>query len=213
MIYDEIPKNNIEKTSSFKENQVLFEKLKNGDKRARETLIYNNLGIITSIINHKFVLSFDNNLLSYEDIFMIGIEGLIKAIDNFDISKNYKFSTFAYKCIKNEILQYIKKCRNTLEYSLDEMIEKQKEKNFIFSSKYDMASQIEFEETKNELRKIFKNLTPYEKKLLSLYMGIRTKKLSGKEIGKIFGCSQSYCNRIKKQTLQKMYKQLQKNNS
>ena len=203
----------IGKTFNSGENKEFMEKLKNGDKSARETLIFHNLGIIADIINHKFIYFLDNDLLSYEDLFMTGIEGLIKAIDYFKLEKNFKFSTYAYKCINNELSMYLKKNYKPLETSIEEKLDKtSKEKNF-FSYKYlnineDITIHIESIETLTELKNVFEKLNPYEKRIVSLYMGINSKKLSGKEIGKILGCSQSYCNRIKKKTLKKMRDQL-----
>lgn len=218
MIYDETPKDNIEKTFDFKENRVLFEKLKSGDKKAKEDLIYYNLKIIKNIINRNFIFSLDNNLLDYEDLFMIGVEGLIKAINNFDLEKNFNFSTYAYKCIKNEILKHLKKNYKILEISIEEKLEQELEmrNNFIFkylNTNEDITTYIEDKETMKELKITFENLTPYEKKIISLFYGINTKKLSCAEIGKILGRSQSYCNKTKQKVLKKMNQQLQKNNS
>lgn len=218
MIYDETPKDNIEKTFDFKENRVLFEKLKSGDKKAKEDLIYYNLKIIKNIINRNFIFSLDNNLLDYEDLFMIGVEGLIKAINNFDLEKNFNFSTYAYKCIKNEILKHLKKNYKILEISIEEKLEQELEmrNNFIFkylNTNEDITTYIEDKETMKELKITFENLTPYEKKIISLFYGINTEKLSSAEIGKILGRSQSYCNKTKQKVLKKMNQQLQKNNS
>ena len=68
------------------EKDKLFEKIQQGDKKARETYIKGNLRLVLSIIQR-----FNNS----DDLFQIGCIGLIKAIDNFDVTQEVKFSTYA----------------------------------------------------------------------------------------------------------------------
>ena len=76
------------------EKNELLEKIKNGDLEARELFINGNLRLVLSIIQR--VNSRGENL---DDLFQIGCVGLIKAIDNFDISLNVQFSTYAVPMI------------------------------------------------------------------------------------------------------------------
>lgn len=75
---------------SNEEKMALFEKIKKGDKTARETFIGGNLRLVLSVIQR-----FNNRGENLDDLFQIGCIGLIKAIDNFDTSHNVKFSTYA----------------------------------------------------------------------------------------------------------------------
>ena len=75
---------------SRKEKEELFVKIKQGDKDARETFIKGNLSLVLSVIQ-RFAQRGENP----DDLFQVGCIGLIKAIDNFDISQNVQFSTYA----------------------------------------------------------------------------------------------------------------------
>lgn len=72
------------------EKMELFEKIKQGDTKARETFIGGNLRLVLSVIQ-RFASRGENP----DDLFQIGCIGLIKAIDNFDTSHNVRFSTYA----------------------------------------------------------------------------------------------------------------------
>ena len=90
-------------TLSHKEQIDLFEKYKNGDKKAREDLINGNLKLVLSILK-KFINRTDN----MDDLFQIGCIGLIKAIDNFDLSYNVRFSTYAVPMIIGEVKRHLR---------------------------------------------------------------------------------------------------------
>jgi RNA polymerase sporulation-specific sigma factor len=81
----------------------LFERIKNGDKSAREEFIRGNLRLVLSVIQR-----FNNRGEHVDDLFQVGCIGLIKAIDNFDLSQNVKFSTYAVPMIIGEIRRYLR---------------------------------------------------------------------------------------------------------
>ena len=85
------------------EKELLFEKIKQGDKEARELYIKGNLRLVLSVIK-RFGSSNENA----DDLFQIGCIGLIKAIDNFDTTLNVKFSTYAVPMIIGEIRRYLR---------------------------------------------------------------------------------------------------------
>ena len=74
---------------SNKEKQDLLVKIKNGDNEAREKFIQGNLRLVLSVIQR-----FTGRGENMDDLFQIGCVGLIKAIDNFDISQDVQFSTY-----------------------------------------------------------------------------------------------------------------------
>ena len=78
-------------------------KIKGGYKFAREKFIEGNLRLVLSIV-HRF----NNSNENIDDLFQIGCVGLIKAIDNFDISLNVKFSTYAVPMIQGELRRYLR---------------------------------------------------------------------------------------------------------
>lgn len=72
------------------EKKALFDRILQGDGEAREEYIYGNLRLVLSVIKR-----FNNRGEYVDDIFQVGCIGLIKAIDNFDVSHGVKFSTYA----------------------------------------------------------------------------------------------------------------------
>ena len=86
-----------------KEKEELFLKIKEGDKLARETFIHGNLRLVLSVIQR-----FANRGENADDLFQVGCVGLIKAIDNFDLTQNVQFSTYAVPMIIGEIRRYLR---------------------------------------------------------------------------------------------------------
>lgn len=85
------------------EKNTLFERIKKGDKEARELYIKGNLRLVLSVIK-RFSSSSENA----DDLFQIGCIGLMKAIDNFDCTLDVKFSTYAVPMIVGEIRRYLR---------------------------------------------------------------------------------------------------------
>lgn len=90
-------------TLSRKEKEELFIKIKQGDNEAREKFIHGNLRLVLSVIQR-----FSNRGENADDLFQVGCVGLIKAIDNFDLSQNVQFSTYAVPMIIGEIRRYLR---------------------------------------------------------------------------------------------------------
>lgn len=90
-------------TLTNEEKELLFERIKNGDKEARELYIKGNLRLVLSVIK-RFGSSNENA----DDLFQIGCIGLMKAIDNFDTTLNVRFSTYAVPMIIGEIRRYLR---------------------------------------------------------------------------------------------------------
>ena len=85
------------------EKELLFERIKNGDKEARELYIKGNLRLVLSVIKR-----FGSTNENADDLFQIGCVGLIKAIDNFDTTLNVRFSTYAVPMIIGEVRRYLR---------------------------------------------------------------------------------------------------------
>lgn len=81
----------------------LFKKYQAGDLLAKEELVNGNLKLVLSILR-----KFNNQKYNMDDLFQIGCVGLIKAVDNFDISYDVKFSTYAVPLILGEVKRYIR---------------------------------------------------------------------------------------------------------
>ncbi|MBQ2965194.1 MAG: RNA polymerase sporulation sigma factor SigG [Clostridia bacterium] len=85
------------------EKRVLLEKARGGDTAAREALVNGNLRLVLSVIQR-----FSNRNENMDDLFQVGCIGLIKSIDNFDISQPVRFSTYAVPMIAGEVRRYLR---------------------------------------------------------------------------------------------------------
>lgn len=85
------------------EMEDLFKKMQNGDAQARDLLVEGNLKLVLSILKR-----FHHRVENMDDLFQIGCVGLLKAIDNFDLSHEVKFSTYAVPMILGEVRRYLR---------------------------------------------------------------------------------------------------------
>ena len=88
---------------SYKKSTELLERIKSGDESARDEFIQANLRLVLSVIQR-----FSNRGEQPDDLFQVGCIGLIKAIDNFDLSHNVRFSTYAVPMIAGEIRRFLR---------------------------------------------------------------------------------------------------------
>ena len=109
------------KVLTDEEKRVLLFKVKNGDLDARQELIYGNLRLVLSIVQR-----FTGRKESLDDLFQVGCIGLCKAVDNFNVELDVKFSTYAVPMIIGEIRRYV---RDLAYKALQAREELTKEKN------------------------------------------------------------------------------------
>lgn len=91
------------KVLTNEEMKELFIKMQNGDKFAKDDLVNGNLKLVLSMLKR-----FQNKADSMDDLFQIGCVGLIKAIDNFDLKHEVRFSTYAVPMILGEVKRYLR---------------------------------------------------------------------------------------------------------
>ena len=91
------------KVLTNKEMTELFKKMLEGDPFAREDLVNGNLKLVLSILKR-----FTNRCDNMDDLFQVGCVGLLKAIDNFDLSHEVRFSTYAVPMILGEVRRYLR---------------------------------------------------------------------------------------------------------
>lgn len=90
-------------TITHERSRELFFKMREGDSEAREELIYANLRLVLSIIQR-----FGSRGENADDLFQVGCIGLIKSIENFDLSQNVRFSTYAVPMIIGEVRRHLR---------------------------------------------------------------------------------------------------------
>lgn len=201
--------NNIfDKPLSAKEEKECFEKMKNGDKEAEDKLIKHNLRLVAHIVKkYKFAKIEQDELIS------VGSIGLMKAIKTYDTEKGNSFSTYASRCIQNEILMMVRSQRKFInEVSLEDKVKTDKDGNEV--SLIDvLEDSSEHVESKAETRIIYQKivkiineiLNEREREIVYLRYGIgggipKTQN----EVAKQLNISRSYISRIEKKAIKQI---------
>lgn len=196
------------------EEHKMIERMLQGDKDARNILIERNLRLVAHIVK-----KFESKNISQDDLISIGTIGLIKGIDSYNDSKKTKITTYAARCIENEILMYFrsnKKSQN--DVSLNDSIGFDKDGNEINlidvlkDNTTDFAEIIHTKENIKLLNGYLKLLNEREKEIIIKRYGLlNQKEKTQKEIAKELNISRSYVSRIEKRALTKMLKEFIKN--
>lgn len=192
--------------SEEKEKEYLL-KSKNGDIKARNILVEHNLRLVAHIIKKYYAVNVDQ-----DDLVSIGTIGLIKAINTFDMDKNIKLSSYASRCIENEILMHFRNLKKSSQnVSLDDAVDIDKDGNTLklmdlLSIDDDFADNLD---KKLNLQKINKylteTLTKRELQIINLRYGLNgSKPLTQREVSSIMDISRSYVSRIEKKALEKL---------
>lgn len=192
--------------SEEKEKEYLL-KSKNGDIKARNILVEHNLRLVAHIIKKYYAVNVDQ-----DDLVSIGTIGLIKAINTFDMDKNIKLSSYASRCIENEILMHFRNLKKSSQnVSLEDAVDIDKDGNTLklmdlLSIDDDFADNLD---KKLNLQKINKylteTLTKRELQIINLRYGLNgSKSLTQREVSSIMNISRSYVSRIEKKALEKL---------
>ena len=192
--------------SEEKEKEYLL-KSKNGDIKARNILVEHNLRLVAHIIKKYYAVNVDQ-----DDLVSIGTIGLIKAINTFDMDKNIKLSSYASRCIENEILMHFRNLKKSSQnVSLEDAVDIDKDGNTLklmdlLSIDDDFADNLD---KKINLQKINKylteTLTKRELQIINLRYGLNgSKPLTQREVSSIMNISRSYVSRIEKKALEKL---------
>lgn len=158
------------------------------DIEKRNNLILNNL----KLVHYQYNRNFSSLSIEKEDIISIGILGLIKAIDNYDKEKGYTFSTYALKCIDNEILQGVKKNKSLANINLEDIIYEDISYADIISDNINIEEEYLYNEIVFNIKDIISKLNEKDRYIYELYF---KSLLSQKEIAKKTNISQAYVSR------------------
>ncbi|NCA67539.1 MAG: sigma-70 family RNA polymerase sigma factor [Clostridia bacterium] len=201
-----VEENGFPKPLSKAKEAEYFKLAKEGDRDARNTLVTHNMRLVVHIAK-KYV-----GIMDSDDLISVGAIGLLKAIDTFQYDKGTQFSTYAAKCIDNEILMTIRaNKKNQACVSLYQTIGIDKEGNEItlIDTLYNddnVAMKVEKQCVKEKLLEIIeKVLSEREYKIICMRYGLKELDvLPQREIAKKFSISRSYISRIEKKALQKL---------
>lgn len=175
-----------------------------GDENARDQLIKHNLRLVAHIIKKYYA-----NINDQEDLISIGTIGLIKAIDSFNPEKGIRLSSYASKCIENEILMFFRSGKKSAQdVSINEPIDTDKDGNAltIIDTMSEPDNIIESIDVKMKTEKLYHfiktTLSPREQSIIFMRYGLGGQKsLPQREIAKRLGISRSYVSRIEKKAL------------
>jgi RNA polymerase sporulation-specific sigma factor len=191
------------------ETYKLIQLVANGSEEARVKLVTHNIRLVLYIVSNRF----SNVEYDKKDLVSIGNIGLLKAIDTFDISKGFEFSTYAVRCIVNEILLFLKKINNNTD-SIDRIVFHDKDGSKIkledkLSDGSDLVEDHEQNEIHSIIRKLVQELPNREKEVVMLYFGFYNNRIyTQEEIAGKLNISQSYTSRLIKKIVKKIGKQL-----
>lgn len=166
-----------------------------GDMNARKKIIENNLNLIYLCIDN---IAKNFKRVEKDDLFSLGEIALIKAVDSFDISKGFRFSTYAYTCIKNELCGYLRLKSNyeslTLcrDYEFAHSDEEFSSLSYIgmLEDTIDIENDYEKKELVCDLYKAFSLLKDKYKEAVKLHFGLfGNNQHSVREISEILGVS------------------------
>lgn len=194
------------KTLSSAEEKKYIKRLEQGDIEAKNILISHNLRLVAHIVK-----KYSNSSKDADDLISVGAIGLIKAINSYSSTKGAQLSTYAARCIENEILMLFRaNKKHQTNISLEETIGTEKDGNDILLSdvicdtEYDLMQMVENSILTENLLKLIKEiLTDREYKILCMRYGIGGRvAYTQREVAKKMGISRSYISRLEKKALQ-----------
>lgn len=212
MRYDDLfIREEIPKRLSKEEMMVLFNRMKQGDMKAREDFINNNIGLVINIVINNFMkVDYDK-----KELVAVGCEALVKAADTYDISKGNEFSTYARSCIYNEIMTFLRKLKNDSSVlSFDDVAYLSNDGNDlkledVVPSKVDIERDyVEKEHSKLELKLLKQSmecLSERNREILMLYFGFyNNKRYTCEEIGRMMNMGKAGVSIAIKRSLRKL---------
>lgn len=182
------------------EEELYLRKYFQGDKEARKILIEHNLRLVVHIAK-----KYTDNEQELEDYTSIGTIGLIKAIDSFKENKGFKISTYASRCIENEILMYIRSSKKQkAEVSMNQVIGTDKDGNdmelidtLVLKEKDTVDNIYDKTILKQVLNFLNEKLSKREKYIMKKRYGLDGKNpKTQQELADELGISRSYVSRI-----------------
>jgi len=195
------------KPLSAEKEAEAFERMANGDNRARGELIEHNLRLVAHIAKKYYSPNADS-----EELISIGTVGLIKAVNSFSNSKSTRFATYAAKCIDNEILMYFRSAKKSArDVYLDEPVDTDKDGNTmslidIISDDENLPDRVDIMIKSRQLYGFIDEcLDDREKEIITYRYGLGgIKELTQREVADKLNISRSYVSRIEKKALEKL---------
>ncbi len=197
---------------SAAQEKKCLEEMAQGSQSARQKLIERNLRLVAHIIKKYYA-----NQNDQEDLISIGTIGLIKAIDTFDAEKGIRLSSYASRCIENEILMFFRSGKKSAQdVSLNEPIDTDKDGNAltILDTMAVDDTIVENIDIKMKSEKLYgylqSALTQREREVVCRRYGLcGFRPQPQREVAKRLGISRSYISRIEKKALEKLRREFE----
>ncbi len=204
------------KPLSAKQEKEYLEKASKGDLEARNILVEHNLRLVAHIIKKYY-----SNISDQDDLVSIGTIGLIKAINTFDINKKIKLSSYASRCIENEILMHFRNLKKSQQdVSLNETIDTDKDGNpltliDVLSVDDNIFDALNTKLNRNKLAEyIDSELDAREKQVIILRYGLsNSAPMTQREVANILNVSRSYISRIETKALNTLRKKYERSSN
>ncbi|PGK51244.1 hypothetical protein CN918_25990 [Priestia megaterium] len=197
--------------SPDKQKEAL-EQMAKGDEAAKDRLVQHNMRLVAHIAKKYRIPGMEP-----QDVISIGTLGLVKAVNNFKANKNASFTTYATKCIQNEIFMSLRKIQNKPQNKyLDEIVSYDANghelslSDTLGTEKTEIESNFEVKEDIHILRTLLERLAPKEKLVIEYRFGINREKKKQEDIAAEFDISQSYVSRIEKKAIKMMKEEFDK---
>lgn len=198
---------------SAKDERKYLLAFKAGDLSARNKLVEHNLRLVAHIIKKYY-----SSINDQDDLVSIGTIGLIKAINTFNIDKNIKLSSYASRCIENEILMHFRNLKKTAQdVSLNESIDSDKDGNpltlmDVMSVEDNIVDKLDLKINSEKLKDYLAEvLDPREQTVIILRYGLNGyEELTQREVAQKLNISRSYVSRIEKKALVSLRKRFDK---
>ena len=199
---------NLPNLLSKEEASSLFAEMRNNIKTAKDELIKHNIRLVIYEVTHKYY----NNNYDKKDLVSIGLIGLIKAVNTFDLNRNAEFSTYAVKCINNEISSFLRKVKkDNILRSLQEPIFDDESNTLLedeIKDDYDIEEEYEKRDLYILLKELIDSLSERDKEIVILHFGFKGKPYTLRKLSDMFNISPSYIGIIVKKVLKQFKKRL-----
>ena len=191
-----------------REEREYLERYKEGDQEAREVLINRNMRLVAHVIK-----KYQGTDYEMEDLLSVGMIGLIKAVNTFNLEKGSRLATYAAKCVENEILMLFRANKKySKEVSIYDPIGTDKDGetvSLLDVLEVDGKEALDAVILKQDVKQLYdayeQNLNDTEKTVIRLRYGLfGSKEYTQREIAGVLGISRSYVSRIEKKAIEKL---------
>ncbi|MDY4085367.1 MAG: RNA polymerase sporulation sigma factor SigK [Ruminococcus bromii] len=200
------------KPLSEKQEREYLKQFANGNLDARNKLVEHNLRLVAHIIKKYYGVQSEQ-----DDLVSIGTIGLIKAINTFNPNKNIRLSSYASRCIENEILMHFRNYKkSSQDISLNETIDTDKDGNpltllDIMSVDDNILDNLDLKLNSKKLGQfIGEELDERERRIIVMRYGLNgNEPMTQKDVAKLLDISRSYVSRIETKALKKLRKRFE----